>query len=126
MPILEYRCSNCEKNAELIVLAGSFRPSPRTRVMAVPVQGTSSRCAATAPAPCRGCVVLRPAASGRTDESDRARHGVKAAGKKTKKAAVTLALTEFIARREQIRLRRLFGKLRWNPDFDYKAERTRS
>ncbi len=51
---------------------------------------------------------------------------VRVSGKKTKKAAVTLALTEFIARREQVRLRRLFGKLRWNPDFDYKAERTRS
>jgi hypothetical protein len=51
---------------------------------------------------------------------------VKLSGQKTKKAAVTLALTEFIARREQVRLRKLFGKLRWNPDFDYKAERTRS
>ena len=47
-------------------------------------------------------------------------------GKKTKKDAVTLALTEFIARREQVRLRRLFGKLRWSPDYDYKAERSRS
>ena len=47
-------------------------------------------------------------------------------GEKTKKAAVTRALTEFIARREQKRLRKLFGKLRWDPDFDYKAERSRS
>lgn len=47
-------------------------------------------------------------------------------GEKTKKAAVTRALTEFIARREQKRLRRLFGKFEWNPDFDYKAERSRS
>jgi hypothetical protein len=51
---------------------------------------------------------------------------VKVSGKKTKKAAVTLALTEFIARREQVRLRKLFGKLRWSLDFDYKSERTRS
>ena len=51
---------------------------------------------------------------------------VEVSGEKTKRAAVTLALTEFIARREQRRLRELFGKLRWNPDFDYKAERSRS
>jgi len=47
-------------------------------------------------------------------------------GEKTKKAAVTKALTEFIARREQIRLLELFEKFEWNPDFDYKSERTRS
>ena len=51
---------------------------------------------------------------------------VQVSGQKTKKAAVTLALREFIARREQVRLRKLFGKLRWNPDFNYKAERSRS
>ena len=47
-------------------------------------------------------------------------------GERTKKAAVTRALTEFIARREQKRLRRLFGKFEWNPHFDYKSERSRS
>ncbi len=46
-------------------------------------------------------------------------------GEKTKKAAVTKALTEFIARREQTRLLDLFDKLEWNPDFDYKSERSR-
>ena len=46
-------------------------------------------------------------------------------GEKTKKAAVTRALQEFIARREQARLRELFGSLDWDPGFDYKAERTR-
>ena len=46
-------------------------------------------------------------------------------GEKTKKAAVTKALTEFIARREQKRILQLFEKLEWNPDFDYKAERSR-
>jgi hypothetical protein len=39
---------------------------------------------------------------------------------------VTKALTEFIARREQKRLLELFEKLEWNPDFDYKSERSRS
>ena len=46
-------------------------------------------------------------------------------GEKTKKAAVTKALTEFIARREQKQLLDLFQKFDWNPDFDYKAERSR-
>lgn len=47
-------------------------------------------------------------------------------GESTKKAAVTLALKEFIARREQKKLTELFGQLDWDPSFDYKAERSRS
>lgn len=46
-------------------------------------------------------------------------------GENTKKAAVTLALKEFIARREQKRLLELFGILDWDADYDYMAERTR-
>ena len=46
-------------------------------------------------------------------------------GERTKKAAVTKALQEFIARREQQRLLDLFGKLEWDTDYDYKDERTR-
>jgi hypothetical protein len=46
-------------------------------------------------------------------------------GEKTKKAAVTKALIEFIARREQKQLLELFQRFEWNPDFDYKAERSR-
>ncbi len=46
-------------------------------------------------------------------------------GERTKKAAVTKALQEFIARRQQKRLLELFGKLEWDQSFDYKAERTR-
>jgi hypothetical protein len=47
-------------------------------------------------------------------------------GEKTKKAAVTKALEEFIARRQQRRLGELFGSLDWDPDFNYKAERSRT
>jgi hypothetical protein len=47
-------------------------------------------------------------------------------GESTKKAAVTLALMEFIARREQTRIVELFGKLEWDENYDYKAERSRS
>jgi len=46
-------------------------------------------------------------------------------GEKTKKAAVTKALQEFIARRQQRRLLDLIGQLEWDDRFDYKAERSR-
>jgi Arc/MetJ family transcription regulator len=47
-------------------------------------------------------------------------------GEPTKKAAVTLALREFVARRKQKKVADLFGKLDWDASFDYKAERSRS
>jgi hypothetical protein len=47
-------------------------------------------------------------------------------GERTKKAAVTKALKEFIARREQKGVLELFGKLEWDNDYDYKAERSRN
>lgn len=50
---------------------------------------------------------------------------VKVSGEKTKKAAVTRALEEFIARRAQRRLVELMGKLEWDADYDYNAERSR-
>ena len=46
-------------------------------------------------------------------------------GEKTKKAAVTKALEEFIARRQQKGLLELFDSLDWDPDYDYKMERSR-
>jgi len=46
-------------------------------------------------------------------------------GERTKKAAVTKALQEFIARRRQKRLLELMGALEWDETFDYKAERSR-
>lgn len=46
-------------------------------------------------------------------------------GERTKKAAVTKALREFIARRRQKRLLDLMGMLEWDPSFRYKTERTR-
>jgi hypothetical protein len=46
-------------------------------------------------------------------------------GERTKKAAVTRALQEFIARRQQKRVLDLMGKLEWDPSHDYKAERSR-
>lgn len=46
-------------------------------------------------------------------------------GERTKKAAVTKALEEFVARREQKRLAELFGRLDWDTDYDYKSGRSR-
>ena len=46
-------------------------------------------------------------------------------GERTKMAAVTKALQEFIARRRQKRLLDLMSKLEWDPSYDYKTERTR-
>ena len=46
-------------------------------------------------------------------------------GERTKNAAVTRALQEFIARRQQKRVLELIGKLEWDADYDYKAERQR-
>jgi hypothetical protein len=46
-------------------------------------------------------------------------------GERTKKAAVTRALEEFIARRKQKHLLELMGKLEWDNTYDHKAERSR-
>jgi hypothetical protein len=50
---------------------------------------------------------------------------VKLGGERTKKAAVTRTLQEYIARRRQKHLLELMGKLEWGASFDYKAERSR-
>jgi hypothetical protein len=50
---------------------------------------------------------------------------LKLSGERTKRAAVTRALEEFIARRRQKRMLDLFGKLEWDRSYDYKAERSR-
>lgn len=58
-------------------------------------------------------------------DPDLLERALRVSGAKSKTAAVTQALTEFIARREQSRLLELFGSLVWDPDFDYKGKRTR-
>ena len=58
-------------------------------------------------------------------DPDLIERALKASGEKTKKAAVTRALEEFITRRSQKRLVDLMGKLEWDESFDYKAERSR-
>ena len=46
-------------------------------------------------------------------------------GFRTKKEAVTLALQEFVARRRQRAALRLEGKIDFDPDYDYKQQRSR-
>ncbi len=58
-------------------------------------------------------------------DPDLIERAVRVSGAKTKKAAVTCALEEFIARRTQKKLIDLMGKLEWDDTFDYKAERSR-
>ena len=50
---------------------------------------------------------------------------VEVSGERTKTAAVTRALREYIARHDQRRIVELFAALDWDSGYDYKAERTR-
>ena len=58
-------------------------------------------------------------------DPDLIERALKMSGERTKKAAVTRALEEFVARRGQKRMVELMGKLEWDKSFDYKAERSR-
>ncbi len=49
----------------------------------------------------------------------------KVGGHKTKDAAVTEALREYIQRRKQREIADLFGSIDFDPEYDYKAERAR-
>ena len=44
---------------------------------------------------------------------------------KTKKDAVTSALTEYVQRRKRLRILAEFGAVEYDPRYDYKAERRR-
>ena len=59
-------------------------------------------------------------------DPDLLERALEVSGERTKKAAVTKALEEFIARRQQKRLLELMGKLEWDSRFDYKVERSRN
>ena len=59
-------------------------------------------------------------------DPDLLERSLEVSGERTKKAAVTRALEEFILRRKQKRLLDLMGKLEWDKSFDYKADRSRS
>lgn len=50
---------------------------------------------------------------------------LKIGGLKTKKETVNEALREFIQRRKQLEIVKLFGKIDVDPAYDYKAQRRR-
>jgi Arc/MetJ family transcription regulator len=47
-------------------------------------------------------------------------------GQKTKKAVVTDALKEYIQRRRQVQILKLFNKIDYDPVFDYKQQRNKA
>jgi len=51
---------------------------------------------------------------------------VAAGGRRTKKETVTEALQEYIARRRQAQVVRLFGTVDYDPKHDYKKQRRRT
>ena len=51
---------------------------------------------------------------------------VKLGGHRTKKAAVTEALREYIHHRQQLCILKLFGKVDLDPKYDYKRTRRRA
>jgi Arc/MetJ family transcription regulator len=46
-------------------------------------------------------------------------------GHRTKKATVTEALQEYIRRRKQAEILDLFGQIDYDPEYDYKRQRSR-
>ena len=44
---------------------------------------------------------------------------------KTKKETVSAALSEYVARRKQLKILELFGTINYDPRYDYKKERAR-
>ena len=76
----------------------------------------------------RFCRLVRKASHGATQLSlhpDLIDRALELSGERSKKAAVTRALEEFIARRGQKRRVELMGKLEWDASFDAKAGRSR-
>jgi len=47
-------------------------------------------------------------------------------GHRTKKAAVTAALEEYLRYHKQLRVLDLFGQVEFDPNYDHKAERRRA
>ena len=50
----------------------------------------------------------------------------KIGGHRTKKATVTEALEEYIQRRKQAKILKLFGTIQFDPKYDYKKQRRKS
>lgn len=53
------------------------------------------------------------------------KEAVKISGLKTKRETVNMALEEFVRRRRQLEVFKLFGKIDYDPGYDYKKARRR-
>jgi hypothetical protein len=53
------------------------------------------------------------------------KEALEAGNHKTKKEAVTAALKEYIAHKKQLKIIKLFGKIDFDKDYDYKKARKR-
>ena len=51
---------------------------------------------------------------------------VRLGGHRTKRETVTEALQEYVQRRKQLRVLELFGKVEFDPNYDYKKARQRA
>ena len=58
-------------------------------------------------------------------ENDLLEAAMRAGGHKTKKAAVTHALMEYVQKRDQASVVELFGTIDFDEDYDYNHERSR-
>jgi hypothetical protein len=58
-------------------------------------------------------------------DSELLQRALEVSGERSRTAAVTKALQEFIARRQHRRLLELVGKLEWDDSYDVRAERGR-
>jgi Arc/MetJ family transcription regulator len=57
---------------------------------------------------------------------DRLLHRAQRLGRhKTKRETVNEALAEYVRRREQLKLKHLYGTIDFDPGYDYKAQRNR-
>jgi Arc/MetJ family transcription regulator len=74
---------------------------------------------------CEGLCKLSHMATNLALDPDLIERALAVSGERTKKAAVTKALEEFISRHGQRKMLDLMGKLEWDSSFDYKAERSR-
>ena len=58
-------------------------------------------------------------------DDDLVEEAQKLGGHRTKREAVNEALAEYVARRKRAQIKELFGKLDWDPNYDYKRDRQR-
>lgn len=71
------------------------------------------------------CILLHMATNLAIDE-DLLNEALRIGGQRTKRDTVTQALEEYVQRRKQARILELFGKVDFDPEYDYKRQRRRS